>query len=1068
MKKGLFLSVALLALATHGFSQTPWNGHWSDPIVVAIGTNPDFDIDKANGNLHIVSMQQGVGVVYTLMDSVGNILFQQPVPGSMGDLGEWHFGASVAVDRMGYPHILYRKPVGKAEDWTYNLYYIRRNASGWLPSILISSNVYRGYVVRIAVDANDRVHIVQSVSGEELPWGQATYYQILNGKIVRTQDQLTPYRVDNRFEIDATPSGNVYIVLGLPDPKGKITLYRSLDGGTTISKVGEIQSSDCTGRNGSPDVFADSAGNVHICYGTQKDLSRGGVGSIRYVRYEQNVKIRDLAATRKNDLESWNSGQGWGISSVAATEDGQYVAIAYVTQPYGALKVTLSSDKGETWSVPVSTASNCDGYDGRNSHLIRAYRNNFYLVYPANESQLRIKLQYLRDVGDFPPTASAGGPYVGNEGTPIQLDMSASTDEGQNPGIVEYALDWQMDGTHDFTTTLSKVSYTFWDDFNGRIVLRVKDRSGQYDTDTTTVTIHNVPPSVDIGNDLTANEGDTLTFSCSINDPGQDSVIIGWDFGDGQVSNQQQVKHAYRDEGNGTFCVKATVTDDDGGSGKDSLNVKVLNVAPVAEAGGPYLGSVNATVQLSGSAFDPGVEDILKYSWDLNGDGSFETSGQNVSRIFNDIGKYIVWLKVQDNDGGVGLDSATVKIAKETPVILSIPNQIIDEGGDFAPLLLDDFVLDLDNRADEMRWSFYGNQALLVTLNNRVLTVAVPDSEWSGQEILTLIVKDPSNLSDTTQVRYKVNPVNDPPRWTHVPDTTFVENDTLRIPFSYYRALVSDVDDNIEDLRFRIAENPYIKGSADFQHSMFLLYGAPHYSGTEQVCYIVTDTSGASDTDTSYVTVANKPDPPDPFNLLEPLLMDVALWPDSMLFIWQRSYDPDPGSRVRYEWEMWTQGGATSKRVGHSTVSDTSFMFYPDDQLQNGGYLWWVVAWDEIGLYQKSRNFGIVLINVSSDVEDPDEVLPAEFQLFQNYPNPFNSETKITFHLPKESSVRLVIYNQLGQKVRVLIEGKERGGVHIVPWDGKDHEGKKVPTGLYLYRLEAGSNVFIKKMMLIQ
>ncbi|UCG62948.1 MAG: VCBS repeat-containing protein [Candidatus Zixiibacteriota bacterium] len=96
------------------------------------------------------------------------------------------------------------------------------------------------------------------------------------------------------------------------------------------------------------------------------------------------------------------------------------------------------------------------------------------------------------------------------------------------------------------------------------------------------------------------------------------------------------------------------------------------------------------------------------------------------------------------------------------------------------------------------------------------------------------------------------------------------------------------------------------------------------------------------------------------------------------------------------------------------------------------------------------------------------DALPASVALGQNYPNPFNLNTIIAFSLPNRSSVSVVIYNALGQKVRVLADRSFSAGDHALSWDGRNDVGDVVAGGLYLYRLVAGQYVENRKMLLIK
>ncbi len=104
----------------------------------------------------------------------------------------------------------------------------------------------------------------------------------------------------------------------------------------------------------------------------------------------------------------------------------------------------------------------------------------------------------------------------------------------------------------------------------------------------------------------------------------------------------------------------------------------------------------------------------------------------------------------------------------------------------------------------------------------------------------------------------------------------------------------------------------------------------------------------------------------------------------------------------------------------------------------------------------------------ATDVNDDLATLPDQFELNQNFPNPFNPETIISYSLAAPQHVKLTIYNTLGQRVRVLVDDWQLAGLHRVRWDGTSSAGKKVASGVYLYRLETATAVQTRKMTLLK
>ncbi|MCZ6766831.1 MAG: Ig-like domain-containing protein [bacterium] len=91
-----------------------------------------------------------------------------------------------------------------------------------------------------------------------------------------------------------------------------------------------------------------------------------------------------------------------------------------------------------------------------------------------------------------------------------------------------------------------------------------------------------------------------------------------------------------------------------------------------------------------------------------------------------------------------------------------------------------------------------------------------------------------------------------------------------------------------------------------------------------------------------------------------------------------------------------------------------------------------------------------------------------DFALEQNYPNPFNPTTTIQFTVANDAHVRLIIYDVAGRRVRTLVDEPRRADHYEVKWDGKTNSGAPVASGVYFYRMTAGTFVKTKKMVMLK
>ena len=150
---------------------------------------------------------------------------------------------------------------------------------------------------------------------------------------------------------------------------------------------------------------------------------------------------------------------------------------------------------------------------------------------------------------------------------------------------------------------------------------------------------------------------------------------------------------------------------------------------------------------------------------------------------------------------------------------------------------------------------------------------------------------------------------------------------------------------------------------------------------------------------------------------------------------------------------------------GGSPLATTSSIQYTDVTVANGQtYYYKVSAFDFSGNESKySNEVNITVTSVSEELG-----MPKEFALRQNHPNPFNPTTQIRYDLPQAAHVKISIYNALGMHVATVFDGEQSAGYQSVTWNGKDNAGVDVASGIYLYKMEAGSVSLTRKMVLMK
>ncbi len=260
----------------------------------------------------------------------------------------------------------------------------------------------------------------------------------------------------------------------------------------------------------------------------------------------------------------------------------------------------------------------------------------------------------------------AGAPDV-DEGATYTLSLSAS-----DPTITNWTIDWG-DGIEFVTGNPSSATHVYADgDAVYTISATVTNSLGTTPiANTVNVVVHNVAPALAISGAASVDEGAVYTLNLSSSDPGDDT-ITSWtiDWGDSSEvvsGNPASVTHTYAD-GAATYTISATATDEDGTFSSNSLVVTVENVAPTADAGGPYTTFIDKPITLSGSGSDVPA-DVLSFEWFLGDESTGILFSTDASATFDPTALGIVatstltvTLRVTDDDGDFALATSTVSV----------------------------------------------------------------------------------------------------------------------------------------------------------------------------------------------------------------------------------------------------------------------------------------------------------------------------------------------------------------------------------------------------------------------
>jgi PKD repeat protein len=371
---------------------------------------------------------------------------------------------------------------------------------------------------------------------------------------------------------------------------------------------------------------------------------------------------------------------------------GNQAPVASTSGPYSAMlgeavQLDASSSTDTDGSITSYIWSFGDGSSGNGVRPTHSYSSqgtyNVTLTVTDNDGAVdSVMTNVTINPANQPPIADPGDAYFANDGEAVMFDGSGSSDP--DGSIVSYA--WNFGDS--VSSTEMNPSHTYAAAGNYTVSLTVTDNQGLTGTAMTAVTIGSVvsqqAPVAQVNGPYSGSVMVSVNFSGNGSvDPDGTIVSYEWDFGDGETifDSSDSASHVYSQSGSYTVTLK--VTDNDGLMDMETTTATIGmgNLAPVADARGPYKGNEERAIKFNGSRSSDQDGSIVNYLWDFGDGTSDSSSNPYMEHSYASPGVYNVTLTVTDNTGAKDADSTTV---------LVVPKELVwsgSVGGDFLLIL---------------------------------------------------------------------------------------------------------------------------------------------------------------------------------------------------------------------------------------------------------------------------------------------------------------------------------------------------------------------------------------------
>ena len=671
-----------------------------------------------------------------------------------------------------------------------------------------------------------------------------------------------------------------------------------------------------------------------------------------------------------------------------------------------------------------------------------------------------------------PAITSLSGDINGTEGSAFAFTAAASDPDG-NPLTYTWAFG---DGTPgEAGVDLASVTHIYATAGSYTLTLTVSDGLGGNASETLAITVtpasSNQPPVIaSLSGDTNGTEGTAFAFTAAATDPDGDPLTYTWAFGDGTPDEAgidlSGVTHIYATAG--SYTLTLTVKDGQGGSSTETLPLTVtpaqsgIPLAAVPRVSEAVSGETFAVDIVVGTAQNP-VANLFGVGFQLSFDPALftvlatELGGSTFLEDGIPAGSLVLFEELENTNGTVSFSvsrkngaagrSGTGTVvtlqfqvkpnASLTTATMTLSNILaVDPQGASIGLIPIDGSIDIVNRFVVWPGDTDANglaeaaDLLPIGFNFGLTGPARPNADfsWTAQET------DPWDVPPGT-------PANTP-NLAHADatgDGVINQNDVLPLGL------------NFGEVHTAAAAK---SGNADSTLARLLL--PPQAVGTTYHVLIDLGQNGQPLQDLFGIATRLAV----PADVLH--VRDVTAGPllDNGDLLSFSQYDPATGlleaAFTRKRGSAPASGTGTALSL---TLEVMTTMAHPADiqiadlRLSNSQGNIRGVSANEVTLSQETTATSL----------DATRVIPTTFALEPAYPNPFNPQTTLAYQLPQAEHVRLVVYDVQGRQVSLLVNDRQPAGRYTVTFEAGD-----LPSGLYLYRLEAGSFAKTAKMMLVK